>query len=75
VAEQIAVLIAVSGGVFDSASLADVAAMERAVCRAMRERLPDVSQRIEAGEMQSADEVEAILRAAREACADSLHNT
>jgi len=70
VAEQIAVLIAVNGGVFDSASLADVAAMEQAVCRAMRERLPDVSQRIEAGDVQSADEVEAILRAAREACAE-----
>lgn len=67
VAEQVAILVAVNGGVFDTVSLSEAFAMQKAVCRAMRERLPDVSERIEAGEQLSSDDGEAIVRVAREA--------
>lgn len=67
VAEQVAILVAVNGGVFDTVPLSEAPTMQQAVCRAMRERLPDVSERIEAGEQVSSDDVEAIVRVAREA--------
>ncbi|REJ68755.1 MAG: alternate F1F0 ATPase, F1 subunit alpha [Planctomycetota bacterium] len=76
VAEQISVLVAVSGGVFDPASLTQVRNMEQMICRAMSRRLPDVSEGIEAGEKLSAEDREAILRMALEACkADPLATT
>jgi F-type H+-transporting ATPase subunit alpha len=67
VAEQVAILFAVNGGVFDDVSLSDSAAAEQAVRQAMRDRLPDVSQRIEAGEQLSQSEHDSIGRVAREA--------
>jgi F-type H+-transporting ATPase subunit alpha len=67
VAEQVAILVAVNAGVFDDVSLSDSAAAEQAVRQAMRDRLPDVSQRIEAGEQLSQSEHDSIGRVAREA--------
>lgn len=72
VVEQIANLVAVNGGVFDDTPLADVATMEQTICRAMRERLPDMSERTESGEKLTPEDQEAILRVAREACTASL---
>ena len=41
--------------------------MEQAIRQAVTERLPDVSEKIEAGEQVSPDDRKAILRVAREA--------
>lgn len=75
VAEQIAILTAVNGGVFDAVPCPDVAAMERAVGRAVRDRLPEISQRIEAGEKQTKDDTEALVRLARQACEEVAAQT
>jgi F-type H+-transporting ATPase subunit alpha len=66
VAEQIATLVAVNNGVFDTVSLSEVAAMERTIREAMRERLSEVSERIETGKKLLPEDVEAFLRVARE---------
>lgn len=67
VAEQVAILVAVNGGVFDVVSLSEASKIQQAVCRAMHARLPDVCGRIEAGEQLSSVDREAIVRVAREA--------
>lgn len=71
VAEQVALLVAVNGGLFDAAPVSQVAAMQQAICEIMHESLPDVGVRIEAGESLSADDEAAILRTAREASGTS----
>ena len=53
VAEQIAVLLAVTHGVFDDIPLEKMGLVEKAVHRVIREQLPDVCQRIETGEKLS----------------------
>lgn len=68
VAEQIAILVAVNGGVFDASSTTEVPAMEQSVRAAMCEHLPDVGERIEAGGKLSLDDVETILRVAQGGC-------
>ena len=68
VAEQIAILVAVNGGVFDELPFQDIAEQERAVCQTMLERLPDISERVETGEKLSPEDQEAILRVAHDAC-------
>jgi len=65
--EQIAVLLAVVEGVFDLLLPSDIAAAERAVCRAVVAHLPAVCQRIQAGERLSENDREAVLRIASEA--------
>ncbi len=50
VAEQIAVLLAATQGSFDTVPLEKIKLVEKAVRQAAREQLPDVCQRIEAGE-------------------------
>ena len=70
VAEQIAVLIAVNGGVFDDVSLADVVPRERSLCGAIRRRLPDVSGQMETGQPLTSDDIETVLRVAREVCTE-----
>jgi F-type H+-transporting ATPase subunit alpha len=67
--EQIAVLLAVVEGVFDLLLPSDIAAAERAVRRAIGERLPAVCQRIQAGERLGESDREALLRVASEAVA------
>ena len=53
VAEQIAVLLAVTQGVFDNVPLGKIRLAEQAVSKAVRENLADVCQRIEQGEKLS----------------------
>jgi len=67
VAEQIAVLRAVNAGVFDPLSLDDVAEAEQAVRQAVREHMPDLAARIDAGETPDDDEWERMLERARAA--------
>ena len=53
VAEQIAILLAVTHGVFDTVPLEKISLVEKAMGQAVRAELPDVCQRIEAGKRLS----------------------
>ena len=67
VAQQIAVLLAVTQGLFDAVPLDRVAAAEKAVRHMLCEDIPDLCQRIEAGmSLESADR-DLILNKVREA--------
>jgi F-type H+-transporting ATPase subunit alpha len=70
-AEQIAVLLAVTEGLFDEVVLDDVVAVERKLREGMRETLAEVGARIEAGEQLSGDDREALVEAARRALAEA----
>jgi F-type H+-transporting ATPase subunit alpha len=70
-AEQIAVLVAVIEGVFDVLLPDEIAAAERAVRHAVRERLSDVCARIEAGEPLHERDYEALGRVALTAIEDT----
>ena len=61
VAEQIAVLLAVIQGVFDRVSLDKIGTIEKAVRQAIKERLPDVCQRIELGKKLSEGDRQVLL--------------
>ncbi len=63
-AEQLAVLVAATRGIFDQLEVADLPAVEEAVRTAMREELGAVAKRIEAGGELSDGDQEAIIRAA-----------
>jgi F-type H+-transporting ATPase subunit alpha len=65
VAEQIAVFVAVNGGVFDGLELKDVAHAEGEVREGVSEELPELCERIERGEKLTDEDLEAILRMAR----------
>jgi F-type H+-transporting ATPase subunit alpha len=65
VAEQIAVLVAVNGGVFDDLELKDVAKAQAEVRKGVREELYEVCDRIERGEKLRDQDLDAILRVAR----------
>jgi F-type H+-transporting ATPase subunit alpha len=65
VAEQIAVLLAVTAGVFDAVALGDLAEAELAVRRGIEEQLPDVCRRMESGEALTDNDRESLLRVAR----------
>jgi F-type H+/Na+-transporting ATPase subunit alpha len=67
VAEQIAVLLAVTSGLFDDLPLEEVAEAETALRRAMVENLSDLASRIEAGEALSDEDQERLLATMREA--------
>lgn len=69
VADQIAVLLAVTEGVFDLVPLERVAAAERAVREQVAVRCPDIGQRISAGAPLSDTDRDALLTAARLALA------
>ena len=73
-AEQIASLAAVVEGLFDILLPEEVAAVERAVRRAVRERLPAICARIEAGEPLNDPDREALLRIAREVMETMVDN-
>jgi F-type H+-transporting ATPase subunit alpha len=64
-AEQIAVLLAVTAGVFDGLPLEAIAAAEKSLRIAVREELPEVCQKISANEKLSDADREAILSKAR----------
>jgi F-type H+-transporting ATPase subunit alpha len=61
VSEQVAVLLAVTAGAFDALPVEKVSAAEDALCAAVRDQLPELCQRIEAGEKLGEDDREAIL--------------
>ncbi len=63
ISEQIAVLVAVTGGVFDHLAPERVAEAERHARRAVKEKLPDLRQRIEEGLGIDEDDRDAILSA------------
>ena len=65
VSEQIAVLVAVNGGVFDGLELKDVAHAEGEVRKGVSEELPELCERIERGEKLTDEDLEATLRMAR----------
>jgi F-type H+-transporting ATPase subunit alpha len=68
---QVAVLLAVTAGVFDPVPLEQMAAAEEAVRAAVAQHLPEVCERVEAGQALEAEDREALLRAAR-AAVDAL---
>jgi F-type H+/Na+-transporting ATPase subunit alpha len=67
VAEQIAVLLAVTSGVLDDLPLDQIGAAEAAIRRATLEQLPAVCDRIQAGERLREKDREALVQTAREA--------
>jgi F-type H+-transporting ATPase subunit alpha len=67
VAEQIAILVAVNEGIFDSLDLKEVAQAEDNLRRAMTNQLPELCKRIEEGENLRDEDIKAILEAAQNA--------
>lgn len=67
--EQIAVLLAVTEGLFDTLPLERMATTELALRRLIREQLAGFEQRIDQGEALTADDRTAILRVAQQAMA------
>jgi F-type H+/Na+-transporting ATPase subunit alpha len=67
VAQQIAVLLAVTQGLFDAVPLDRVAAAEKAVRKMLCEDIPDLCQRIEAGMSLEGADSDLILNKVREA--------
>ena len=65
VAEQIAILLAVTHGVFDTVPLEKISLVEKAMGQAVRVELPDVCQRIEAGERLSQGDRKSLISIAR----------
>ena len=65
VAEQIAVLLAVSSGLFDEVELGEIAAAERAVREAVMDKLTNVAMRIADGEALSEEDREAMISLSR----------
>jgi F-type H+-transporting ATPase subunit alpha len=64
VPEQIAVLVAVNGGVFDNLSLEGIDEFERKVRRAVIQEYPDLCERIERGEMLTQQDIDSLRRVA-----------
>lgn len=64
VAEQIAILLAVTHGIFDTVPLEKIRLVEKAMRQAVREKLPDVCQRIEAGEKLNEDDRQSLINIA-----------
>jgi F-type H+-transporting ATPase subunit alpha len=67
VCEQIALLVAVTGGAFDGIPLDRAAEAEREIRQAVTQQLSDVCRRIEAGEELSGTDREKIMDTARKA--------
>ncbi|MGB7378346.1 MAG: F0F1 ATP synthase subunit alpha, partial [Rivularia sp. (in: cyanobacteria)] len=65
-AEQIAVLLAVTNGVFDSIALEKIDEVSTALCRKVRRDLSSVCKSIETGEKLTDEEYQAILKIARQ---------
>ncbi|MGM0556741.1 MAG: alternate F1F0 ATPase, F1 subunit alpha [Myxococcota bacterium] len=66
--EQIAALLALNERVFADVDLDEVNAAARRVGRAAREQLPEICEKIDAGEALTSDDREAIVEMAREQC-------
>ncbi|MFB2982714.1 alternate F1F0 ATPase, F1 subunit alpha [Microseira sp. BLCC-F43] len=67
VAEQIAVLLAVTSGVFDDLAIENIAAAEKAVAKAVTEQLPQVCKSIQSGEKLNEADFTAIVNVAKNA--------
>jgi F-type H+-transporting ATPase subunit alpha len=67
VAEQIAVLLAVNGGVFDKIGLGDIAEVEKIVRKAVIEQLPDLCNSIQNGKSLDDSNHNTILKVAADA--------
>ncbi|MEB3338854.1 MAG: alternate F1F0 ATPase, F1 subunit alpha [Leptolyngbyaceae bacterium] len=67
VAEQIAVLVAVTGGVLDEVPLDQIRAAELRIRQLVREQLPAVGDRIQSGEALREQDYQVILKTAQEA--------
>jgi F-type H+/Na+-transporting ATPase subunit alpha len=65
--EQLAVLIAVTGGLFDSLPVEAIPQAEKSVREAVTAQLPKICQKIEDGELLSDEDKAAIVEAARTA--------
>ena len=74
VAEQIAVLLAVTQGIFDELPLEQIAQAEQLVRQAVTRELPDVCRRIQTGEQLSQSDRQALLDMARDAIAAFGHS-
>ncbi|MCB9079933.1 MAG: alternate F1F0 ATPase, F1 subunit alpha [Anaerolineaceae bacterium] len=72
VPEQIAVLLAVTEGLFDALPLEQIGPAEHAVRQATVDHLPDVGQRIRSGEALKTEDRQALLQAAQQAIAALL---
>ncbi|QDU39039.1 ATP synthase subunit alpha [Maioricimonas rarisocia] len=70
VAEQIAVLVAVTRGIFDPVPIDSIADASQAVRDAMTDRQPDLCRAIVDGQKLKEDQLQAIEQLAREAVAD-----
>jgi F-type H+-transporting ATPase subunit alpha len=66
VAEQIAVLLAVTSGVFDSVPLEEIDDVSKALCQIVRRELTSVCQSIESGKKLTDEEYQAIMKIARQ---------
>ncbi len=71
VAEQIAVLVAVNGGIFDEQPLGAVSQIESGIREAMLKSLPELCKRLESGLVIASEDYELILQMAREASGNS----
>jgi F-type H+-transporting ATPase subunit alpha len=69
VAAQLAVLLAVNAGVFDTIALEEMAEAERAVRQAVVDQLPDVCARLQTGEALDDEARQAFVRVARDTVA------
>lgn len=66
VPEQIAVLLAVTSGVFDELAIAKIAAAEKAVALAIRQQLPKICDRIQSGEKLSDEDFQNLVNVAKQ---------
>jgi len=71
VAEQVAALVAVNEGVFDSLDLENMAEAEKKIRKAVTEDLGDLCNRIEQGEEISDEDINTLAEKAKEAIGDS----
>lgn len=72
VSEQIAILLAVSSGLFDVVELSEMAAAERAVRQAVINKLPEITRRISAGKELNDEDRQAMLTVSQEAIQEML---
>ena len=70
VPEQIAILIAVTEGLFDGIDLASIARAKERISGRIKDELPEIRERIEAGEELSEEDRGRLLNAAKQAVGD-----
>ncbi len=75
VAEQIAVLLAVTTGVFDDVNIEEIAVAQKTVCKALTEQLPDVCKSIQDGKILNDGDHDALLKVTRDALTSSKNQS